>query len=93
MATSGQTRAQMAQPVQSPLSLKTAGKYPAAFNLVEVDSSPLGQKEMHNAQPLHNSWEISIDPFTSAIAWKIFMPSIKMGRPKFGPYNCIVKRP
>jgi hypothetical protein len=64
MATSGQTSAQTAQPVHSPLSLKTAGKKPLAFSLLEVDISRLGQKETQSSQPLHSSCEISIDPFT-----------------------------
>lgn len=63
MATSGQTSAQIAQPVHCPLSIKLALGYPAAFSLSESLITPLGQKVMHSSQPLQPSLAMTILPF------------------------------
>ncbi len=75
MATSGHTVAQVAQPVHSPLSLKQAGWYPAAFILFDKEISFRVQKDMHTSHPLQNSWSISMRPF-ALILWSLRSPSL-----------------
>jgi len=63
MAASGQTVAQMAQPVHPSLFVQTAVKYPLLFSSEEREMILGGQKDTQISHPLQNSREMTIFPF------------------------------
>ncbi len=83
--------AQIAQPVHSPLSVKLAGRYPAAFRMSEGTIQPFGQKLMHIWQPLQIACSISIYPLVFAFELK-FNSSGKDSSASGHQIHCKAKR-